>query len=69
MENKNLFSIEGKVIIITGGCGILGTDMATYLASQGAKVVILDRAQEKGDKLVKTIKNAGGEAHFLRRMF
>ncbi len=64
MKN-NLFSIEGKVIVITGGCGILGSDMAQYLAKQGAKIVILDRVQEKGDDLVAKIKAAGGEAIFL----
>lgn len=62
---KNLFSIEEKVIIITGGCGVLGSDMALYLASQGAKVVILDRVQDKGETLVKTIKADGGEASFF----
>lgn len=64
MKN-NLFSIEGKVIVITGGCGILGSDMSQYLAKQGAKIVILDRVQEKGDDLVSKIKAAGGEAIFL----
>lgn len=64
MENK-LFSIKGKVIIITGGCGILGTDMAQYLAKEGAKVVILDRVKEKGEALAGKIKAEGGEALFL----
>lgn len=64
MENK-LFSIKDKVIIITGGCGVLGTDMAQYLAKQGAKIVILDRIREKGDALVSKIKAEGGEAIFL----
>lgn len=62
---QNLFSIEGKVVIITGGCGVLGTDMATYLAAQGAQVVILDRIQDKGDALVQKIKSEGGEASFF----
>lgn len=64
MENK-LFLIKGKVIVITGGCGVLGSDMAQYLAKEGAKIVILDRIQEKGDALVQKIKADGGEAIFL----
>ena len=40
---KNLFDINGKVIVITGGCGILGRGIALYLAEQGAKIVILCR--------------------------
>lgn len=45
---KNLFDIKGKVIVITGGCGILGKNIANYLAEQGAKIVVLDRAAEIG---------------------
>jgi NAD(P)-dependent dehydrogenase (short-subunit alcohol dehydrogenase family) len=64
MENK-LFSIKGKVVVITGGCGVLGSDMAQYLANQGAKVVILDRVKEKGEELETNITDEGGEALFL----
>ena len=65
MKN-NLFCIENKVIVITGGCGVLGSDMAQYLASEGAKIVILDRAKEKGEELVAKIKSQGNEALFLQ---
>ncbi len=61
----NLFCIEGKVVVLTGGCGILGSDMAQYLAKQGAKVVILDRVKDKGEELASKIKSEGGEALFL----
>lgn len=61
----NLFCIKDKVVIITGGCGILGSDMSQYLAKQGAKVVILDRAKDKGEELAAKIKAEGGDALFL----
>ena len=48
---KNLFDIKGKVIVITGGCGILGKNIANYLAEQGAKIVILDRVEDLGKQL------------------
>lgn len=64
MKN-NLFCIENKVIVITGGCGVLGSDMAQYLADQGAKVVILDRVKDKGEELVAKIKSQGNETLFL----
>ncbi|MFV0537298.1 MAG: SDR family oxidoreductase [Dysgonomonas sp.] len=61
----NLFCIEGKVVVLTGGCGILGSDMSQYLAKQGAKVVILDRVKDKGEELAAKIKSEGGDALFL----
>ena len=63
--NKNLFDIKGKVAVITGGCGVLGTSIAEYLAAQGVKVVILDRIKEKGEEIVAKIKSEGNEAMFL----
>ncbi|MDR1810450.1 MAG: SDR family oxidoreductase [Prevotella sp.] len=62
---KNLFDIQGKIIVITGGSGILGSSMAQYLASQGAKVIVLDRNAEGGKALIDKIKADGGEATFL----
>lgn len=64
MKNS-LFCIENKVIVITGGCGVLGSDMSQYLAAQGAKIVILDRSKDKGNDLVATIKSQGNEALFI----
>ncbi|MDR1408277.1 MAG: SDR family oxidoreductase [Tannerella sp.] len=62
---KNLFSVENKVIILTGGCGILGGCMAGHLAGEGARVVVLDRNAEGGKKLVDEIVGNGGQAIFL----
>ncbi len=63
---RNLFSIDGKVVVITGGCGVLGSDMAQYLAGERAKVVILDRNLLAGNELVSKINASGGEALFLQ---
>ena len=61
---KNLFDIKDKVIIVTGGCGILGKSIANYLAEQGAKIVILDRVEEIGKELEAEL-NQKTEALFL----
>ena len=45
---KNLFDIKGKVVVLTGGCGVLGRTIALYLAEQGAHMVILDMNEEAG---------------------
>lgn len=62
-----LFDIRNKVIVITGGTGVLGTSMVEYLAEHGAKVAVLARNKQKGDKLVKKVKaDGGGDAIFLQ---
>lgn len=62
---KNLFDIRNKVVVITGGTGVLGRAIAAHLAEEGAKVVILGRKAEVGNALVDEIKKNGGEAIFL----
>ncbi len=65
MNCKNLFDIKDRVVVVTGGAGVLGAGISTYLASQGAKVVVLDRMAEQGEALVAKIKADGGEASFF----
>jgi NAD(P)-dependent dehydrogenase (short-subunit alcohol dehydrogenase family) len=61
----NLFSVKNKVVVITGGTGVLGKAIASHLAQEGAKVVIMGRKAEVGEKIVSEIKAEGGEAMFL----
>ena len=63
----NLFDLNGKVVVMTGACGVLGSTIVKYFAAQGCKVVLLDleRAAEKGNELVDEIKANGGEAVFF----
>ncbi len=63
---KNLFEIKNRVVVITGGTGVLGSCMVEYLAEQGAKVAVLARNKENGEKLVNGIKAKGFEAFFLQ---
>lgn len=64
---ENLFDISGKVAVMTGACGILGTTIVKYFAAQGAKVVILDleRTSELAASIISDIEAAGGEAVFF----
>lgn len=62
---QNLFDIKDRVVVITGGTGVLGRAIAKYLASEGARVVILGRKQNVGDAIVADIVADGGEAIFL----
>lgn len=59
------FSLEGKVIIVTGGTGILGSAFVKAIAQEGGRVVIIGRNIEKGTQIVDEITNDGGRAIFL----
>lgn len=49
---KNLFSLAGKIAIITGGAQGIGQAFAEALGEAGAIVIILDINEEKGNKAV-----------------
>ena len=53
---NELFSVKDKVVAITGGTGVLGKEIGSYLATQGAKVVIMGRKAEVGEAIVADIK-------------
>ena len=62
---NSLFDIRDKVVVMTGGTGVLGRAICSHLAKEGAKVVILGRKAEVGNAQVEAIKAEGGEAMFL----
>jgi len=59
---QSLFSLEGKVAVVTGGTGVLGGAIARGLAAAGAKVGILGRRGEVANKVAAEIVAAGGTA-------
>lgn len=54
--------LKDKVVVITGGAGVLGAGFTNALAKQGAKVAILGRDGEKAQKLADQIISEGGQA-------
>lgn len=57
---------NNKVVVITGGAGVLGAGFSKTFARQGAKVVILGRDEAKAKKLADQITAEGGTAIGLR---
>ena len=63
---KDLFNIKDDVVVITGGTGILGREIGSYLASQHAHVVLLGRKEEVGSDIESEIRKEGGDAVFMK---
>ena len=61
-STTGMFSLEGKVIVVTGGTGILGTSFVNAIIDAGGTVAILNTNESKGEKAVAAIKAKGGEA-------
>lgn len=59
-------TVKGKIILITGGAGGLGSAMAKLLAKNGAIIFILDlpMAEEAAKKLIGEIEAEGGKAYY-----
>ncbi|MCL4640523.1 MULTISPECIES: SDR family oxidoreductase [Olivibacter] len=62
MNKTSPFSLENKVIVITGATGVLGKHFSLAVAEAGAKVVVMGRNKERADAVVEQIKGVGGEA-------
>ena len=59
---KDLFSLQGKTALVTGGSRGLGLQMAEALGEQGARVVISARKQEELDEAVAHLAGKGIDA-------
>jgi len=61
MTANQLFSLEGKVALITGASKGIGEAIARLFAACGATVVINSRKQEELDKVAESIQTEGGK--------
>ncbi len=59
-ENLKMFSLEGKIAVITGGAGILGSAIARGLGKAGAKIALCDIVN--ADEVAQELKSEGIEA-------
>ena len=59
---SNIVSLKDKVIIVTGGTGIIGQAFIHALQQAGATIGILGRNEEKANARVEEVEKAGGKA-------
>ena len=58
----NPFSLAGRVAVVTGGTGAIGSALAAGLAEAGARVVVLARSSDGVERVVQALEAAGHEA-------
>ncbi len=62
MDFAKVFSLSGKVIVVTGAASGIGHGVASFLREAGASVVLTDLDKEKGEKAAREM---GEGAFFL----
>lgn len=61
----SLFDLDGKVVMVAGGAGAIGSELAKGAAAFGAKIAIADRDVEGGKQVAAAIRETGAEGTSL----
>ena len=62
MTTKELFDLNGKIAIVTGGRGLYGSSISEGLCEAGATVIIASRNGAKCDEYAQTLRDKGYKA-------
>src|SRR5579872_6067470 len=62
----DVLGVEGKVAIVTGGGGNIGSATVRLLAEAGAKVLVADIDFAKAERSARAVTDSGGDAVALQ---
>ena len=60
IDFKEKFSLKGKVIVISGACGLIGRAFCEAVAQFGGNVVVADIPQAQPEKLAEDLRKRNG---------
>jgi len=60
MELPFKIDLKGKVVVVTGGSGVICSELCNAISECGAKIAVLDLNEEKAVNFANTLKNAKG---------
>ena len=66
MHVKELLSLKGKIILVTGGAGQYGKCIVEGLAEADGTVITASRNLEAGQKLAEEFNSRGLDVHAMR---
>jgi len=63
LRPENLFSLKGKVAVVTGAGGGLGAWLSAGLAAAGAQVLLTDHPRSSTEQTAKALRKSGATVH------
>ena len=63
MSEKDMFGINGRTAVVTGGAGHIGMKFCTLYAAMGGRCIILDRSQDSVEQAAASLPGVEAGAH------
>jgi len=63
MNARDMFSLDGRVAIVTGGRGLYGASISAGLCEMGATVIVASRNAEKCEEFAASLREQGYSAY------
>jgi len=66
VKYDKFFKLKNKIAIVTGGAGLIGSEVCRALSEAGAKVYIAELDEKRAKKLEKKLKSSGLACEFIK---
>ena len=66
MDVKNLLSLKGKIVLVSGGAGLYGKSIVEGLAEAGGSVITASRNIKNGQEVAEVFRGKGLDVHAMQ---